>query len=86
MNCTTCHQPSEDGSETCGECRLRREATLIAAAFVVDRAHQYIPSSAVHHALLEVAWELQKNEHLEANKHGELDDIIDRLKKDKEKS
>lgn len=53
---------------------VRRD--LSAAAYVRDRAHQYVPSSGIHAALLDVAAELEDGAHLEAHRHGELDDLI----------
>lgn len=53
-----------------------RETTAVAAAWVHDRAHQYVPSSGVHDALLQVAASLRRGDHIEAWKHGELDDLL----------
>lgn len=51
---------------------------LAAAAYVFDRAHQYKPSSGIHDALCTAAADLRRQAHVEAFRHGELDDIIAR--------
>lgn len=58
----------------------KRKATegQIAAAFVQDRAEQYRNTSGSRAALEEVAEQLRKGEHLEAHKHGEIDDLLSR--------
>lgn len=52
--------------------------TRIAAAFVEDRAHQYVESSGIHSALLELAAQLRDGDHMRAFEHGELDDLLKR--------
>lgn len=56
---------------------VRRD--LSAAAYVRDRAYQYVPSSGIHAALLDVAGALEDEAHLEAYRHGELDDLVEEM-------
>lgn len=58
---------------------IRRD--LSAACFVRDRAHQYVASSGSHDALMTVAAQLERGEHFEAFKVGELDDLIEEAMK-----
>ena len=48
----------------------------VVAAYVRDRQDQYVPSSGIYDALGELAAKLQAGEHVEAYRHGELDDLI----------
>lgn len=50
-----------------------------AAAWVLDRAEQYDPATGIHDALLELAEGLARGDHLEALRHGELDDLAERI-------
>lgn len=58
---------------------IRRD--MSAACYVRDRAFQYDPSSGSHDALLVVAAKLERGEHFEAFKAGELDDLIEEAMK-----
>ncbi len=58
---------------------IRRD--LSAACYVRDRAHQYVTSSGSHDALMTVAAQLERGEHFEAFKVGELDDLIEEAMK-----
>lgn len=51
-----------------------------AVAFVLDRMEQYKPSSGTYHALALVAEALARGDHLEAFRHGELDDLAERVR------
>lgn len=57
------------------------DATDWAAAYVRDRAHQYVPSSGIHDALLEVARAIEQGEHVAAGSCGELDDLVGEIRK-----
>ena len=54
---------------------------LAVAAYIIDRGEQYDQSSGIASALPEVAFALLRGEHTKALAHGELDDIIERLRK-----
>jgi len=56
----------------------------VAAAYVYDRAHQYVPSSGIHAALSDVAFDLQAGEALHARDHGELVDLIGNVPRPKQ--
>lgn len=56
-----------------------RLMTLVAVAYVQDRSEQYDNSSGCRVALEDVAANLRKNEHLDAFRHGELDDILEKV-------
>lgn len=62
----------------CDPLAARRERRRC-AAYVYDRAHQYINSSGIHAALCEVAHELEQGLAREADVHGELDDLKGKL-------
>lgn len=48
----------------------------VAAAYVEDRAHQYVPSSVVHGAMLDTAHEMRQGSATDAYEAGELDDLM----------
>jgi hypothetical protein len=63
--------------------RLREENARVdraAAAYVLDRAEQYNNSSGVRAMLEEIAEGLRTGQHREAAAHGELDDLIARMR------
>ncbi len=55
------------------------------AAFALDRAEQYDHGSGIYHAMTTLAHQFLDCEHIESHAHGELDDLIKRLKKQKAK-
>lgn len=61
--------------------RVEMSASEAAAAYVFDRAEQYDPSSGIHDALCTVAANLARGEHMAARDHGELDDLLERVRK-----
>jgi len=69
------------------ELRAAREALLVttrlmtrvAAAYVQDRAEQYVNGSGCRIALGDVSANIRKNEHLDAFRHGELDDLLEQV-------
>jgi hypothetical protein len=50
--------------------------TRIAIAYIRDRAEQYDNGSGIYAAFEELLGQFRANEHLEAFRHGELDDLI----------
>lgn len=56
--------------------RLVSDRGAVAAAYARDRAHQYTADSGSHAALLHLAAEFERREHLKAHEHGELDDLL----------
>lgn len=63
-----------------GIARAEEVACQIAAAYAQDRSEQYANSSGIRCALEDLAAELRDGEHIEAFKHGELDDLIKRAR------
>lgn len=57
-----------------------RDHCRAAAAYVIDRGEQYEPSDAMRAFVDDLVAGLLKGEHLEALAHGELDDILARLR------
>ena len=55
--------------------------TEAAAAYVLDRAAQYVSGSGIVTALENVARALANNEHLVARDHGELDDLTQQVRR-----
>jgi hypothetical protein len=58
---------------------LRQEDAAL--AYLIDRAHQYSPSSGLHGALLEIAGDVARGQHMDAFLHGELDDLADQIER-----
>lgn len=54
----------------------RLGASSVIAAYVRDRAHQYVPSSGIHAALHDLAAQIRNGEAWDAYDHGELDDLL----------
>ncbi len=65
---------------------MRKQATAVAGAWALDRAHQYKPHSCCFEAVRQIAEGLEGGEHIKAAAHGELDDIIERRKHDRDGS
>ena len=64
----------------CPKCSKKKPAPTadqIVAAFVQDRAGQYVESSGIKAALCELAERLAAGEHRKAYRHGELDDLLE---------
>lgn len=55
----------------------RRETHAAVVAYIRDRAGQYDQGSGIGAALNEIAAKIHDYEHLEAFRHGELDDLIE---------
>ena len=60
--------------------RTDMSVTEAAAAYVFDRAEQHHPSTGIHDALCVIAAALAEGEHLKARDHGELDDLLSRVR------
>jgi hypothetical protein len=56
-----------------------RLMTTVTAAYVQDRSEQYLNSSGCRIALGDVAANIRKNEHLDAFRHGELDELLEEV-------
>lgn len=75
-------QPTEtQRKEALDQLLYMRRRELSAAAYVRDRADQYVTSSGSHVALMNVAAALERGEHFEALAHGELDDLVEEMMK-----
>ena len=59
----------------------RREANSIAAAYILDRADQYRNDACCKVALENLLTPIATGEHFEAFLHGELDDLMARVKR-----
>lgn len=73
--CTTCYRRRAEVIIYDLQERLRLEREL-AAAYAHDRSEQYTDKSSAKVALEDLAAALLVGEHIEADKHGELDDMV----------
>ena len=60
---------------------MKATAAETAAAYILDRAEQYDANSGIYAALNAVAWDVAEGEHIASRNHGELDDLIKRIRR-----
>lgn len=61
--------------------RQRPVPAWVVAAYLLDRREQYRPSTGTYEALSQVLAGLLRGDHVEAWKHGELDDLKSEIRK-----
>lgn len=55
---------------------MSKHFNIVAAAYLIDRAHRFTEESGQRWVLIEAAWSLVGGDHEDAHLHGELDDLI----------